>query len=292
MLEDRLSSAYSQQSLGYGAVPAPQYPSMYPTMPPPPVATDGKTGIENFYYGQPAAEAPPLSPTPYAQHRLERDVPDGTASTMSPGVYPQPSQPGPWNGATYPPHPVSPPPSNNFQSAYPGQAAPAQYYSTAPTVPGQDYTPRPGESETSYQPSPVVQRDSQYFPPAGPPSAPVPSAPEQPPPADQVQSPGYQQYQQQQIPEAPAMAMGGKPAPPQQQQPQQQPTVPPAQQSYYYPPPPQHQPQQQQPPPQTPMPSAPTYPPYAGTDVSPVSAPSTQYQPTRLPPVEESLIEL
>ena len=290
MLEDRLSSAYSQQSLGYGAVPAPQYPSMYPSMPPPPVATDGKTGIENFYYGKPAAEAPPLSPTPYAQHRLERDVPDGTASTMSPGVYPQPSQPAPWNGAAYPPHPVSPPPSNNFQPAYPGQAGPPQYY-TAPTLPEQDYTPRPGESETPYQPSPVVQRDSQYFPPAGPPSAAVPSAPEQPPPADQVQSSGYQQYQQQ-IPETPAMTMGGKPAPPQQPQPQQQPTVPPAQQSYYYPPPPQHQPQQQQPPPQTPMPSAPTYPPYAGTDVSPVSAPSTQYQPPRPPPVEESLIEL
>ncbi|EYE90946.1 ESCRT-0 subunit protein VPS27 [Aspergillus ruber CBS 135680] len=287
MLEERLSNAYSQHSIGYGAVPPRQYPGAYPSMPPPPSSADGKGGLENFYYGQPISEAPPPSATPYAQQpQFERSVPGGTGHTRSPSVYPQPPQSVSWNETAYPPV-ASPPPSNPMQSPYSGQAAPAQYY-TAPTLPRQDYTSRPpGEPDMPYQPSPMVQhQDPQYsqYPPApsGYPSAPVPSATEQPLSADQ-QSSGYP-YQQ--YAEAPPMPMNRQPA---SQQPPQQ-----AQQSYYYPPPPQHEPQQQ-----AHVPSAyplqsqgGTYP--TGADVSPVSAPSTHYAPPTAPrpPVEESLIEL
>ena len=197
MLEERLSSAYSQHSLGYGVPPPRQYSNIYPSMPAPPPASasDGKTGVENFYYGQPAAEATPPSAMLHGQSQWERDGPDSSSRTMTPGVYPPSTQQVSWNGNAYPPPINSPPPSNSVHSAYPGQAAPAQYY-TASTLPGQDYNAR-SESEMPYQTSPMAQhRDSQYqyAQSGGPPPAPVPSAPEQPPSADPMRTSGYQQY--------------------------------------------------------------------------------------------------
>lgn len=287
MLEERLSSAYSQHSLGYGAPPQRQYANVYPSMPAPPAPTaaDGKMGVENFYYGQPAAEMQPTAATPYAPSQWERDAPpDSSARTMTPGVYP-PSAPVSWNGNAYPPSVTSPPPSN-AHPAYPSQGTPAQYYA------------RP-EPETPYpttDPLAAPSRASQYqYPPSSAlstPSAPPAAAPvpEQPPSATPVQSPGYHQHYSQyaEAPSVPAL--------------QQQATGPAPVQSYYFPQAPQHQPQPQQAQqtPPAPMPSA--YPPqtqsqpvsHPGADISPVSNPNMHYQapPPSRPAAEESLIEL
>ncbi|PWY70984.1 vacuolar protein sorting-associated protein 27 [Aspergillus heteromorphus CBS 117.55] len=281
MLEERLSSAYSQHSLGYGPVPGGSpYPNIYPSMPAP--APDGKTGSEGYYYGNPVAETYQSSSTPYSQPQPEREPHDRVGShagTMSPGAYPHPSQAipptAPWNGST---HAVaSPQPSSaglaypSNPSAYPGSAAPAQYY-TAPPPLEQDTKPvqqaRQFESDTPYQTSPVMQRSSQY----------EPSAPDLAP-TEPLPAPGYMH-----LAEPPAMQPNGQPAL------QHQPTDP-STASFYAP----HQP-----------PQGPSFPPYPqGTpvhpshhvgDVSPVGmpAPPQQYQqpaPSR-PAVEESLIEL
>ena len=290
MLEERLSSAYSQHSLGYGAPR--QYANVYPSMPAPPApsAADGKTGVENFYYGQqPAVETQPTAATPYAQSQWDRDGPDSSSRTMTPGVYP-PSAPVSWNGNAYPPSVTSPPPSN-AHPAYPSQGAPAQYY-TASALPGPDYNARP-EPGTPYPTDSVApnRRASQYKypPPSAPsaPSAPPAPAPEQPPSATPVQPSGYQRYPQ--YAEPPSM-----PAPALQQQATGSAPV----QSYYFPQAPQHQLQQAQQTPPAPMPSA--YPPqsqpgtYPGADVSSVSNPNTHYPapPPSRPAAEESLIEL
>ncbi|KAJ5899575.1 hypothetical protein N7495_004319 [Penicillium taxi] len=152
MLEERMSNAYSQTTFGYGAAPgAPQYPAMNAT----PYRQDRTTGAENFYYDNSAAG--------YAQ------TPNSGVPSNIPHVYPQQAQSSPaesqnnaWN---YNPYPTlaSPPPNSVAPSnqAPPGPAGPPQF------------------SETPYQQSPIVRRDSQY----------QPSAPE--PYSETVQSPAY-----------------------------------------------------------------------------------------------------
>ncbi|KAH8427617.1 ESCRT-0 subunit protein VPS27 [Aspergillus melleus] len=295
MLEERLSSAYSQHTLGYGTVPgaAAQYPNIY-QMPPPPA--ESKAGAENFYYGNPVAEKTRLADSPYApQYPSERVNPEGAgprSGAMSPGVYPPPSQPlshnQPWSGNA----PIaSPPPSSSnpaFPSnpaAYPGPGAPAQFYAP-PTqrepAPHPYQVPRQGDTDASYQPSPITRTDSLYQQ-GGPPSAPAPSAPEQPPSMDQVPSAAYMQLADSQ-PGQPNGHPGVQHAPPEQQA-----------HSYYYP---QHQQQQTPGPPPSMYPQSTPAPQgaYPAGDVSPiVGHPSpVQYHPppqTR-PAAEESLIEL
>lgn len=164
MLEERLSSAYSQQNLGYGAVPgAAPYPHM--TGPAAQVST-GKPEAENFYYGNaPDAAGPPM--TGYAP---PQSIPNGyeasPAGVTSP-MYPQHQQHvGPANEARNPSWAHNPYPS--LGSPPPG-APPAQYYAPQPEQESQ-------VPETPYQPSPVMRRDSQYQP-----SAPGPQSPEQVP---------------------------------------------------------------------------------------------------------------
>ncbi|KAL4788331.1 hypothetical protein BJX76DRAFT_175061 [Aspergillus varians] len=281
MLEERLSSAYSQHNLGYGPVPVPggaQYPNIYPSMPS--NTAEAKPGAENFYYGNSGVEQQPgPARTPYSQPQLEQDT-----SVMTPSIPPQPQQPSPsphWN-RNY--QPVATPLSNpngayNNTAAYPGPGAPSQFY-TSPAYQGpetQFQQPRQAEIESPYpyQPSPVVGRDP-YYQSTGFPSNPA----EQHPPVDHGHS--SSDYVQ------PAESR-----PPQAGQPQ--PTEPPAP-SYYLP-------QQQQPPQQPaqgggyqgyPQGNISYQAPYGG-DVSPISAPAPiQYQqpaPSR-PAVEESLIEL
>ncbi|PYH91943.1 vacuolar protein sorting-associated protein 27 [Aspergillus ellipticus CBS 707.79] len=283
MLEERLSSAYSQHSLGYGPVPGGSpYPNIYPSMPAP--ATDGKTGSEGYYYGNPVAENYQSPSTPYsqAQAQPERDLHEraGThAGTMSPGAYPHPSQAippnAPWNGST---HPVASPQSSGASlafrsnpSAYPGPAAPTQYYIAPPPL-EQDTKPvhnlRQYESGTPYQSSPVVQRDSQY----------EPSAPDLPS-TDTVPAPSYMY-----LADPPAMQPNGQSALQRQQ-------TGPSSASLYAPP----QPPQGSPFPPYPQ-GTPVHPGHPVGDVSPIGMPAAppQYQqpvPSR-PPVEESLIEL
>ncbi|KAE8354692.1 vacuolar protein sorting-associated protein 27 [Aspergillus coremiiformis] len=289
MLEERLSSAYSQHSLGYGSVPGgSRYSNVYPPMPS--HAPEGKTGVENFYYGNSSAEMPPNAGTPYAPPDGEGFERAGMhAGGMSPGMYSQPTQAmpqnPPWNGnaqvaspqisAANTPFPQSP-------SAYPVPPVPTQFY-TAPTPPEQDanpyQSPWQGEVDTPYMPSPVTQRDSQYQS-AGHASAPAPSVPEQPPSAEQMPSPAYLQLSE-----------------PRPMQPVNQPVLhrqptDPSTHSYYY---------QQQPPPGH---SHPTYPqgppvhhstyPVSNASLASGPAPPTQYQqpPPSRPAVEESLIEL
>ncbi|PKY03292.1 ubiquitin binding protein [Aspergillus campestris IBT 28561] len=258
MLEERLSSAYSQHSLGYGSVPAKSpYPNVYPSMPPPPPAPETRTGAESFYYGtageQPPAAAPYAPPADASGHR---------GGAMSPGAYaPPPAQPmppsAPWTGR---PPSVASPPGPSAAPGYPGPSAgyppPAPQGYTSPTATdpsAQAYYSHPGEPSTPSQATPGARRDS-YYQSTGLPTAPVPSAPE---------------------PSAPA-ADGYPAGPGHQRQP-----------SYYYQPPPQGMPQAPT--------HAPGVPPgsHAVGDVSPLgpSAAPAQPAPAR-PAVEESLIEL
>ncbi|OJK02320.1 hypothetical protein ASPACDRAFT_76719 [Aspergillus aculeatus ATCC 16872] len=291
MLEERLSSAYAQHNLGYGGVPSGSpYPNIYPTMPAP--AMEAKSGTENYYYGNPnVTESFQSSGTPYSQPPSERE----RARTMSPSLYPQPSQTmppnAPWTGN---PHAVASPHIGGANAAPPSNpsayAPPTQFYAPPPH-PEQDPSPyqqpRHGEPEAPYQPSPVMRHDSHYQP-----SAPsVPSAPDQSPPADPVSAPAYSHYP----PDPNSMQPGGQPSAQQQQQHHQQPPQPadPSGSSFYS--------QQQQP---SPGPTTfagypqgiPTHPnPQGGEYPSgsvPGAHPSYQQTTPSQPPVEESLIEL
>lgn len=263
MLEERLSSAYSQHSLGYGSAPANSpYPNVYPSVPPP--APETRTGAESFYYGTPG-EQPPAA-APYAP---PADAGGHRGGAMSPVAYAPPSaQPMPssaaWTGR--PPSVASPPAPSAAAPAYPGPPAgyplppPQGYTSPTATDPSaQPYYPQPGEPGTPSHAAPGTRRDS-YYQSAGLPTAPVPSAPE---------------------PSAPAV--DGYP-PPAGSGHQRQPSY------YYQPPPPQAGSQH--------PPYAPGAPPgsHAVGDVSPLGpsaapVPGSQPAPAR-PAVEESLIEL
>ncbi|KAJ5596109.1 Zinc finger FYVE-related protein [Penicillium hetheringtonii] len=170
MLEERLSSAYSQQPLGYGAVPgAAPYPSMTGV---PSQAPNGKSGAENFYYGNSPDVSSPAgtayAPPPQANTNGYEAPPAGVTSP----VYPTRSQ----YGATgsEPPNPTwdqnpyptlgSPPPSNDPGAV--GYGGQAQYYASRSEQESH-------HAEPPYQPSPVMRRDSQYQP-----SAPGPQSPE------------------------------------------------------------------------------------------------------------------
>ncbi|KAL4979066.1 vacuolar protein sorting-associated protein 27 [Aspergillus desertorum] len=270
MLEERLSSAYSQHNLGYSAVSgSAQYSNIYPSVS---NTASMRPGAENFYYGNSGVEQPGPARTPYPQPPLEREN-----SVMSPPMHQQPQQPssGPHSNPNN--QPVASPRSNlnayYNNVAYPGLGAPSQLYTSTYQEPEKQLQqPKRGERESPYQSSPVTSRDS-YYQSAGLPSNPA----KQQPPAEHGQSPGYVQ---------PADSR-----PPQSGQPQA--TEPPAQ-SYYLP-------QQQQQPAQeegyqgysqgnTHYYHAPN-----GEDVSPISAPPPlQYQQPAAPRpvVEESLIEL
>ncbi|KAJ5089863.1 hypothetical protein N7532_008547 [Penicillium argentinense] len=203
MLEERLSSAYSQQTLGYGAVPgAAQYPNItgFPSQGP-----EVKSGAENFYYGNPPdASRPP--PTAYvAPPANVSGYEAGPPGATSPS-YPPQSQRGPpgvdtptnaWGQNPYPS--LASPPPTTHEVAPSGFGGPAHYYAPRPEQEHQF-------SEPPYQPSPVMRRDSQYLP-----NAPAPQSPEN------VHSPTYSTVP----PSAPAAV------------PSQQPSGPPSQ-SYYY----------------------------------------------------------
>lgn len=175
MLEERLSSAYSQQNLGYGGS---QYYGMPAQVP------DIKSGAENFYYGNTAETSHPPNAA-YAPQQVHRNGYEAPPAGLANPVYPAQAQRGPptesHNAWSHSPYPSlgSPPPTDN---AVPSHAAPGpvQYY---PPQPDQDPA-KQQFSEPPYQPSPIMRRDLQYQP-SAPPGAPEPHSPEQ------VQSPTY-----------------------------------------------------------------------------------------------------
>lgn len=174
MLEERLSSAYSQQNLGYGAIPgAAQYPTM-----PGVHAPDMKSGAENYYY----TNAPD---TPRASTYPPRQVVAPPSGVTSPG-YPQPAS-NTWGQNPYPSLGSPSLQSNAIPNhpVAPGPAGAPQYYAPQPE---QDPS-QPQFSETPYHPSPVMRRDSQYQA-SAPPTGLAPSAPE-PHSPEQVHSPTY-----------------------------------------------------------------------------------------------------
>ncbi|KAJ5173123.1 Zinc finger FYVE-related protein [Penicillium capsulatum] len=171
MLEERLSSAYSQQTLGYGPVSgAPQYPTMAGL---PSQASEIKSGAENFYYG--GGADPARAPT-YPPQQMARNGYDAPPSGITSPVYPPSAPHGPPGGEHsaawgHNPYPSLSPPAPGSQ---PGgvAVAPAQYYTsqTGLEPPSSHY------AEPSFQPSPGMPRDPPYQP--GAPSAPEPHSPE------------------------------------------------------------------------------------------------------------------
>lgn len=253
MLEERLSSAYSQQNLGYGAIPG---AAQYPTMPGVPShAPDLKSGAENYYYTN-APDTPRAST--YAPRQVSSSGYDAPPSGVTSPGYPQPAANN-WGQNPYPSLGSPPPQSNPIPNhpGAPGSTGAPQYYAPQPE---QDLS-QSQFSEPPYHPSPVVRRDSQYqasAPPAGlAPSAPEPHSPEQ------VHSPTYSSVP----PAGPALQQQPAGAPPQ---------------SYYY------QPQQPSTVPSGYPPMAAGQP--GAYPDAPQTQPPASHQPAR--PVEESLIEL
>lgn len=202
MLEERLSSAYSQQSLGYGAIPG---AAQYPAMPGVPSAPDIKSGAENYYYTN-APDTPRAST--YTPHQVSSTGHDASHSGATNSPYSQQAHNN-WGQNPYPSLGSPPPQSNaipNNQFA-PGPAAAPQYYAPQPE---QD----PSQAQAPYHPSPVMRRDSQYQA-SAPSGGLAPNAPETHSP-EQVHSPTYSSMP----PVGPAV--------------HQQPNGAPPPQSYYY----------------------------------------------------------
>ncbi|KAJ9151316.1 Vacuolar protein sorting-associated protein 27 [Pleurostoma richardsiae] len=226
MLEERLSKAYSQHSLGGYNLPPPRqasgpYPTIQANVP------SAMTGpAENFYTGEAQQPYPqPSQATPQPQYATYNK----RASISGPlqGQY-QPQQPqrsDSWRGApaanqasqyaqqpSYPPAETLPPPANHMPPA-PSQAqAPADSVGTTPTTdpsasyyfqqPGQ--IPQAGPAATSEainSPYPNLQQPVQYHQPqtpAGVPAQPAvqpqqaPALPSGPPQQQQPQAPYWQ----------------------------------------------------------------------------------------------------
>ncbi|CAM1501800.1 Fc.00g037840.m01.CDS01 [Cosmosporella sp. VM-42] len=291
MLEERLSKAYSQQSLGGYSLPPPRQPAgPYPSIPSHMASNSGPA--ENFYTGQRMSyQAPPNQP------------------------YQQPAQGTPQPAyASYAPYPETPqahyaPPqqvqrTDSFQNRAPPQdpahqmPTPQPPTATPATDPNASYYPNPQQTgqpslvpsapgpapDVAQSPYPNLQQSMQY------PPAPVP-VPSQPTP---VQTPA-QPIQQTQPVQPPQPSQPTQPPQPTQQSPIQQqpywqPTIPhqhhQSQQQQQQQQQVQHQPQQQAPQAQ-PQSWAPTYGAY--TQNSFPSVP--QHEPVRQPVQEEALIE-
>jgi growth factor-regulated tyrosine kinase substrate len=286
MLEDRLSKAYSQQSLGgYNLPPARQPSGPYPSIPT--HAPTSASGAESFYTGQqvPSYHAPPSQPyqqlpppTPqgqfasaqyhHTQQPAQRSDSWQTRAPSAPSDPYQQHQPprDPAHGVPTPQQTTAIPSTNPNASYYfsPPQAQLSQPTS-GPSAPG----PAPDASSSPY---PNLQQPMQYH--AGSVSSPSQATPVQTPaqPAQPTQQPVQQQ--QPQTPAQPEQQHYWQPAVPQQQQQQPQP---------------QHQPQPQPQPQTAPQQQWGGY----GYGQAPAFPTAPQHEPVKQQPAqEEALIEL
>lgn len=138
MLEERLTNAYSNHNLGYGAVSgAAQYPSIQP-------------GAEDFYYGKQVDNSRP--PTTY-----------GPPDPMKSPIYTSQAQHGAPRNDSYAQNwaPVPYPPNNAAPIQHPAASMPSgsnQYHAgPQPPIPGTSLGP-----EAPFSPSPAMQRNSQF----------------------------------------------------------------------------------------------------------------------------------
>ncbi|KAL2003670.1 hypothetical protein VTN02DRAFT_2820 [Thermoascus thermophilus] len=286
MLEERLSSAYAQHSLGgYGSFgPSPQSSDIYPAISG--AAPNGMTGAESFYLGNAVPDKFNTPGPSYQQQQFGGGYEQGRppAGVTSPGSYPPltppfgDSQNQPGNRPDYN-HIASPPPSHpgaaypSNLASVPGQSGPPDFHSAQ----GQQshevnrvQSSQQPEAEVPYPHSSVMRQDSQQ--PQSVVQAPsVQHVSHQSSAANAMPSPGYQHPQE----------------PPASQTQQQQPPP----QSYYF--------QQQQPQPGIPPAYATaqtngSYPSFASTSQAAAYPGNMPYQqpPQPKPVVEESLIDL
>ncbi|KXJ96787.1 hypothetical protein Micbo1qcDRAFT_229604 [Microdochium bolleyi] len=270
MLEDRLSQAYGQHSIGGYTLPTPRQPSVpYASI----RSAHAPGQAESFYTGEQQAQYQSPSSHPYLSHgqpatqsQYPQQAPPRTDSWQQQGS-PAPQQYGA-HGAYAPsePSPLAGHPAHLQSQPHPG----------APGAPG----PGPSDPNATY-----------YYQPNQPSQPQGPSAPSEPPTAspypDLQRTTSY--GQQQSLPTTPAAAAAqpsqAPPQTPQQyhQQPQAQPYWQQQQQQ-------SQPPQQHAPPPQGPQNYQAGQPSYAGYPQDNFPA-APQHQPKQ-PAVEESLIDL
>lgn len=251
MLEERLSKAYSQHSIGGYSLPPPrQPPGPYPSMQHP--TGPGAGPAENFYTADPRSDynRTPTGGHPYTQQHSQAPPQvqygnyDKRGSVSSTSQYPQAPQrtdswqpqgpPGPVQYSTpanYAPAEVSPPTRRASTNAQPsrapelsGPSAPdpnaAYYYNNAQH--GTDpQAPPTGPSEAAPAPYPNLQQSMNYSQQSIPPTpASIPAQPSQTPhpqqyapPGQHAQQPYWQQQQQQQQPQQQPQLTGQIPQP-------------------------------------------------------------------------------
>ncbi|KAI0813057.1 hypothetical protein GGR55DRAFT_639047 [Xylaria sp. FL0064] len=141
MLEERLSKAYSQHSLGgYNLPNLRQAPSPYAALGP--AAGNSSSGAENFYTGEPPQSfGPRPTATDYAQHTPQPQPQYANYDKRSSVLMPSNNQ--------YPPHTIQ------RNESYHKQAPSAPvHYPTQPNFVPPEHTPTPSQSNHLPQPSP------------------------------------------------------------------------------------------------------------------------------------------
>ena len=307
MLEERLSKAYSQHSIGGYNLPPPRqpsgpYPSLHPSAPNPAGPAESfYTGEQQQDYSRPAAHPSYPQPTQQPQYGAY----DKRGSVAGPSSSQYPPQQIPQHSGSWGPSQPAPTPQYNQQPGYPPHEATPPQYNQQPGYPPHEATPpQAGQLQQAPALSVPMANDSVGTTPTADPSASFyfNSQPQQQPqqapvsPPDPAVSPYPNLAQpmhsyQPSLPQTPA-SIPAQPSQPQQQyqapsQPQQQYQATPQPQQPYW----QHSAAQQ-----TQLPpvwqQAPPSAAYAGYTHSQEAFPVAPQHVPKQPVVEESLIDL